>query len=278
MVKSLHVIKWFVSLGKQPQNYLGASWIPPFLRAVRESKKSIWALRILSLSPHYFFDDENPKYKGMSNKEYLEANFEVATASRENIYRKMLAPYLTIDSEVLDYGCGPGFLAKATASSAKKIYALDISSGAIECAKILNHAANIEYLVVGTGGIDAIPNEQLDVAYSFAVVQHLTDEVFESVLDHINRKLKANGTLLLHIQLTDDVWKEEEVYQSDSSAKGRLKYRIGLHCFGRTEAQHIDIVSKHGFEVQIIKKMEDIFSEHAEEVRSQRLLVAKKTR
>ncbi len=232
MVKSLHVIKWFVSLGKQPQNYLGTSWIPPFLRAVRESKKSIWALRILSLSPHYFFDDENPKYKGMSNKEYLEANFEVATASRENIYRKCSPPYLTIDSEVLDYGCGPGFLAKATTSSVKKIYALDISSGAIESAKILNHAANIEYLVVGTGGVDAIPNEQLDVAYSFAVVQHLTDEVFESVLDDINRKLKANGTLLLHIQLTDDVWKEEEVYQNDASAKGRLKYRIGLHCFG----------------------------------------------
>lgn len=276
MVKSLEVAKWFVSLGKEPQNYLGAKWIPALLRRVPESRRPLWALRILSLSPHYFFDHDNPKYRGMSNTEYLEANFEAVTRSRENIYEKMLSRYLDANDTVLDYGCGPGFLAKATAPYVRKIYGLDLSLGAIECARIINSAENIEYIAVGRDGLDAIPDGGLDAVYSFAVIQHLTNEVFEIVLKNCYRKLKPGGQLLLHIQLNDETWKSEEEFRKDRSAKGRVKFKIGLHCFGRTEQEHIEIVSKLGFDIVEIKKLENFFTEFADEIRSQRLLVARK--
>src|SRR5438132_9223410 len=128
------------------------------------------------------------------------------TNSREYIYEKILVNFVEPDFEIIDYGCGPGFLAKATAPHVKKIYAVDISAGAITCAEILNSAGNIEYIVADGAGIKSIPDRQIDAIYSFAVVQHLTDQAFEKVLENCRQKLKPNGQLILHIQLTDDIW------------------------------------------------------------------------
>lgn len=276
MQKTLTVVKWVVSLGKEPQNFLGERWIQALLKRVPESKKYLWALRILSLSPHYFIDSDNPAYRLMSFDEYLQANFEAITKSREGIYEKILKPHLKEGLDVLDYGCGPGFLAKATAPHVKKIYAVDISAGAITCATILNSSENVEYIVSDQNGIDMIPDGQIDAVYSFAVVQHLTNDAFEILLENCRRKLKPGGQLLLHIQRTDSVWQTEEEVKTDKSLKGKVKYQYGLHCFGRSEQEHIDIVSKHQFDEIRIEKLEDFVQEYADLVHSQRLLTARK--
>src|SRR5438034_665608 len=103
MFKALNAVKWGISLGKEPQNFLGAKWIQAFLKRVAKSQKRRWALRILSLSPHYFFDSDNPKYRQMKFDEYLEANCESSTKSREYIYEKILAGHLKSDFAVVDY-------------------------------------------------------------------------------------------------------------------------------------------------------------------------------
>ena len=158
MSKVLNAVKWGISRGKESQNFLGAKWIGSFLGKVSEQNRRIWALRILSLSPHYFLDREDPKYAGMSNDEYLNATFASLIESRENIYQKILKPYLNSDDIVLDYGCGPGLLDRVTAPRVKKIYALDISSGAIACAKIVNPVDNVEYIVADENDLDSIPD------------------------------------------------------------------------------------------------------------------------
>lgn len=80
----------------------------------------------------------------------------------------------------------------------------------------------------------------------------------------------------MHIQLTDDIWKPEVRFTNDGSVKGRLEYKIGLHCFGRTEQEHIEIVSRHKFGDVRIEKLEDMFPEYADDLYSQRLLFARK--
>ncbi|HEY0658392.1 MAG TPA: class I SAM-dependent methyltransferase, partial [Pyrinomonadaceae bacterium] len=256
MGKILNVAKWGITLGKEPQNFLSAKWIQAFLKRVPESNKHIWALRILSLSPHYFLEPDNPEYRGMSNNEYLQACFNLLTKSREDIYQKILKSYLKENFEVLDYGCGPGFLAKATAPHVKKIYAVDISIGAIACAKIINSAQNIEYIVSDEAGINSIPDKSVDAVYSFAVVQHLTDAVFEKILENCRLKLKPDGQLILHIQLKDSVWRTEEDWKNGKSIKSKIKYQYGLHCFGRSEQEYSDIVARHQFGDIEIKKIE----------------------
>ncbi|MDQ3133023.1 MAG: class I SAM-dependent methyltransferase [Acidobacteriota bacterium] len=272
----MNVVKWGATLGKEPQNFLGAKWIQAFLKRVPESKKHLWALRILSLSPHYFLEGDNPKYSGMSNEDYLHASFNVNKISREDIYRKILKPYLKSDFEVLDYGCGPGFLAKATAPHVKKIYAVDISSGTIACAKIINSAENIEYIVSDKAGIESVPDGKIDAVYSFAVIQHLTDKVFEIILENCRRKLKPDGQLILHIQLEDNIWQTEEYWQNGKSIKSKIKYQYGLHCFGRSEREYTEIVSQHRFGDIKIKKIEGYSEEYADELDSQRILTARK--
>ena len=276
MSKMLNALKWGISRGKESQNFLGAKWIGSFLGKVSEKNRRIWALRILSLSPHYFLDREDPKYLGMSNDEYLNATFDSLIDSRENIYQKILRPYLSRKDVVLDYGCGPGLLARVTAPHVSKIYAMDISAGAIACARIVNPVENVEYIVADENGLSVITDTGLDIVYSFAVIQHLTNDIFEIVLKNCQAKLKPGGRLILHIQLTDDIWQSEDQYKADSSVHGKIKYELGLHCFGRTEQEHIDIVSRHNFVDIEIKKLEDFVPEFAHEVHSQRLLVARK--
>jgi len=122
------------------------------LRVCPKSKKRALALRILSLSPHYFYRNINPEYSKLSFCEFLEAEYTRNKVSREKIYSSVLRPCLSKNQVVMDYGCGPGFLAKAVSFIAGKVYAVDISHGVLECAKILNSGDNIEYLYAGRGG------------------------------------------------------------------------------------------------------------------------------
>lgn len=276
MPKLLKILKWAITLGNKPQTFLGAAWIPPFLRRVRQEKKRLWALRILSLSPHYFFNEDDPKYRHMSYDEFLEAAFQGAVESRQIIFDDILKEYFGKNDAVLDYGCGPGFLARIVAENVRKVFACDISTGALECAQILNPSKDLEYIVADEVGLSVIEDGSLDVIYSFAMIQHITDDIFEMVLQNCHRMLKPGGTLLLHIQLMDNSWRTEDEWKSDTSLKGRIKFRYGLHCFARTEEKHRDLVSKHGF-VQIeIKPVADLVRKDFDDIWSQSLLIAKK--
>lgn len=267
-------MKWGLTLGNQPQNFLGAKWIGKFLKKVSDSKKRIWALRILSLSPHYFIFPDAPEYRGMKNDEYLEAVYKDCVVSREDIARILLSKELKKTDEVIDYGCGPGFLAKAVSPFVKKIYGVDISEGAIECAKILHLSENIEYHTATEEGLKNIADESVDAIYSYAVVQHLTDDVFEIVLGNCHSKLKPGGKLILHIQLPDKVWQTEEGWRKDNSISGKVKYKYGLHCFGRTAEEYKNLVSKHGFTEMEIKDIKGFDAKYDEELESQKLLIA----
>lgn len=276
MVKVINFIKWSVTLGNEPQNFLGAKWIPAFLQKVPEKSKRKWALRILNLSPHYFFDGDNPAYKNLTTDEYLETVFEINAESRRDIYQKVLKNYLAKDFAVLEYGCGPGFLAKAVSPYVEKTYACDISTGAINCAQILNKAENIEYLIADEKGLAKINDESLGAIFSFAVIQHLTDEVFELVLKNSRRKLKKGGKIIFHIQLDDEIWKPEEDWKADTSLRGKLKYKYGLHCFGRTKEKHEELISKYGFSIKEFASLKDLQNPNSSDADSQFLVVAHK--
>ena len=274
MRKLLNIVKWGSTLGSEPQAFLSAKWIGHFLKRTSKSKRRLWALRILSLSPHYFVNPDDPKYRGWSHNDYLEGILKECSDSRVEIFDHILSRYVSAEETVLDYGCGPGFLAGVTAPHVKKLYACDISTGALACAKILNAAPNLEYIVADKTGFSKIPDGSLDTIYSFAMVQHLSDEVFDLVLANCSRMLKPGGRLVLHIQMIDDVWKTEDEWKTDTSLQGKLKFKYGLHCFGRTEQAHIDAVTKHGFTEIKIESLSSLIPDHPYDTSSQSMLTA----
>ena len=215
------------------QNFLGARWVERFVENAPAATREQVALRFLSLSPHYFYD-RDVHTEDIRNRK-----------SRQSLADQLIAPHLTPESRVLDYGCGPGYLASAVAGQSAQVHAVDISRGVLACARALNGAPNItfstpdEFRATGT---------RVDLAYSFAVIQHLRTEVLADVLGRLAEAVRPGGTLLLHFAVPDEVqWRTEEDWRADGSLANRAKLRYALNCFGRSAGEMSGLVAGSGF-------------------------------
>ena len=276
MGRLFNIAKWGATLGSEPQNFLGAKWVRSILARTSKKKQRIWALRMLSLSPHYFVDSDNPKYAGMSGSEYLEAVFDAYVGSRKEIYQALLAPHLRKDDIVIDYGCGPGFLTKLIGENVDRVYGCDISEGVLACAEILNSAPNLFFVRANDEGLKSIAAGSIDVVFSYAMVQHLSDEIFDHVLESCRKKLKNGGRIVMHVQLDDPAWKTEDEWRSDASMHGRLKLKYGLNCFARTAAMHKAIVESRGFVDAQIENLASFLHDDPQDLSTQAILTATK--
>lgn len=240
------------------QNFLGAPWVERLLRTAPSSSRESIALWLISLSPHYFYDGDR------------RAEADRNRTSREGLVRDLLMGYLAPTMLVLDYGCGPGYMASAVAPHVRQVEAVDVSHGVLACARVLNCSSNIIY---ETPFEASQRSEQIDLAYSFAVVQHLTDASLRAALTIVRERLRPGGTLLLHFPAPDGQWRTEDSWRSDRSPKGRAKLRYGLNCFGRGEEQLARLVSEAGFRGVRSNVLANMTSADAD-ISRQRLLVA----
>lgn len=275
MKKLFAAVKWAITLGPGHQNFLGASWIQKVLDRTPADRKRQRALQILSLSPHYFFCRNEPGLAEMPFNEYLNAAFEANRHSRQRIVDEIIRGRKCSDDVVLDFGCGPGFLARAIAPEVKRVYGYDISPGAIACARILNPADGLEYIDPADFST-AIPDEGVDFIVSLAVVQHLTDDLYAELLDDCWSKLKPGGRIALHVQLTGGGWRTEQEWRDDRSIQGRLRLKYGLHCFARPEEKHREIVSSCGYTGINVENIADLVSDPFDDICRQHLLSAEK--
>ena len=276
MKGSLYILYSILTNGSVPQSFIGARWLVLMLKLAPKSAKRNLALRVLGLSPHYFLPYFDPNYEKLSHKQFLEAEFERNVKGREKIYREILGHFLRSEDTVLDYGCGPGFLARAAAPHVREIYALDISRGALECAKILNGAENINYLCALNGEKEQIKDNSLDAIYSFAVIQHVTDEVLREILAFCFKKLKSAGRLILQVQLEESGWRTEKEWKNDKSLAGKIKYSQGLHCFARTADEVSKMVSEAGFQNIEFKNVSEMVTEDFDDICRTQILLARK--
>lgn len=225
-----------------PQNFLGANWVPILLRHVPSRFRTAAALRLVSLSPHYFFT-RDPRAEDTRSR-----------LQREAIVDQLLAPFLRPDMVVMDYGSGPGYMAAAVARRVRRVEAVDVSRGVLACAQVLNAAPNIIY---ETPDQARTRTERVDLAYSFAVIQHLTDDVLQSVLVMLRQRVKPHGTLILHFALPTEGWRTEAQWRNDLSVQGRARMRFGLNCFGRGTEHVQELVSDAGFSVIRVEPLAD---------------------
>jgi cyclopropane fatty-acyl-phospholipid synthase-like methyltransferase len=258
------------TLGREDQSFLDAGWIVALLRRSPSRGRRRLALSVLSLSPHYFYG--RSEYEGLSHAEFTEREFVRNRATREQLGQLVLGPYLNAGQVVLDYGCGPGFLVRYVAGFAKTVYGVDISRGVLECARVINSAPNTAF--VHTGDMDGIGDATIDLAYSIAVAQHLTDAVLERVFETLRRKLKPEGRLLLHIVLDFEGWRTENEWRLDGSIAGRLRLKYGLNCFTRSERRVRDMLEAAGFGSIVVRSMREICPEPFDDVCTQHLVCA----
>lgn len=274
MRKALDIIINFLTLGKEDQSFLDANWIARLLKWCPKKYKRELALTVLSWSPHYFYRKSNPEYVRLSHSEFVKKEFERNLSTREKLCSCVLSPHLKSAQTVMDYGCGPGFLAKIVSRRTHAVYGVDLSRGVLECARTINGSTNITFL--HTSQLEEIKDDSIDLVYSFAVIQHVTDYVFVRILDAMSRKLKKGGKLLIHIVLDGDVWKTEQDWKRDTSLKGRLKLKCGLNFFKRDENDVRSMLESAHYTSIVIQSMRELCPEKFDDVCDQHLVCAVK--
>ena len=272
MSRILNLLIAILTTGANHQAFIGAKWLVLLLHITPLSLKRALALRILSISPHYFYRHIRSEYRNMPTGEWLEAEYERNRSSRAKLCDQILLPYLKRDDHVLDIGCGPGFLAAAVAQHVKTIYACDISMGVLECARIINNAPNIKYIYSGASGFDQIEDCSLDLAYSFAVIQHLREVVIRSIFHITGGKLRKGGRCLFQVQLDDDKWKTEEAWTKDKTVTGRLKLKYALNCFPRSVSFFQEVATEAELSVDSVRPISQFLDHPFDDIYHQHLL------
>lgn len=275
MKNILFIIKTLLSRGKENQSFIGATWVATLLKVAPRRFKRRLALLLLSWSPHYFYRHINDEYYRLPFKDFLEREFNRNKESRERIMNLILAPYLNPHQTVLDYGCGPGFLANAVSLLVARVFAVDVSRGVLECARILNGQKNTTYF--HTTQLEHIKDRSIDLIYSFAVIQHVTDQVFDRILDTSYKALKDNGRIVFHVVVDQQGWRDESDWVSDKSIKGRLKLKCGLTCFNRNSESIVRMLGEHGFSSVCLQPIESLCSEDFDDICKQHLVTAVKS-
>ena len=245
------------------QNFLGAPWVAHVLDAMPGPVRERAALRLLSFSPHYFFDRD------------IRAEAERNRRSRRALAEALIAPYLAPRATVVDYGCGPGYLARAVAEIAGHVDAVDNSRGVLACARALNGDPGITYQT---------PEEfrrhagQADLAYSFAVIQHMRTTAIADALRLLATKIRAEEMLMVHFaEPGQGGWRTEAYWDADRSLAGRAKRSCGLNCFGRTSAEMTDLVAAHGFTDITVKPLRgQLTVPGGDDITSQHMLIARR--
>ncbi len=100
---------------------------------------------------------------------------------------------------ILDFGCGNGAQTLEFAGSAARITACDISADDLAILEGASREKNIKNIfpVHYDGTTLPLPNESVDLAISFAVLEHVTNE--KVALSEIRRVLKKNGEFIISV-------------------------------------------------------------------------------
>uniref|UniRef100_UPI0040476688 class I SAM-dependent methyltransferase n=1 Tax=Shewanella sp. TaxID=50422 RepID=UPI0040476688 len=189
--------------------------------------------------------------------------------SRRVLENDILSSYLKLDMVVLDYGCGPGFLAKHVCQKVKKIYAVDIDEGVIACAKIINPGhQQIDYRNIS----GEIESGSCELVYSFAVFQHLTSEISEQAISFIYNSLALGGRVIVHLVIDADGWDTES---NINNPEMWIKRKYGLNCFSRSYNEYYELFYKHGFRNIYIQPAVNL-TNVKDDIRDQHILIADK--
>jgi ubiquinone/menaquinone biosynthesis C-methylase UbiE len=190
--------------GSKHHAFLDWRWIGWLMACTPRRLRSPLALRLLSFSPHYWIYQWTGLYPPQCPfGEVLRLEYERNVASRRQFCDKLLRQYLRPDMTVLDFGCGPGFLAKAASPYVRRLIATDVSRGVIACARQLSAAPNISYLANRLANLSVIGDASIDLVYAVAVFQHLRKEQSQAFFQEFARILRPGGVGICHLPLRE---------------------------------------------------------------------------
>ncbi len=118
------------------------------------------------------------------------------------------------EHRVLDVACGPGFLTRQFAQSAREVIGIDITSAFLDMAKTLARKQALENVTFTDGDVNDLPFEadSFDIVACRAAFHHFPQPAV--VLAEMVRVLKPGGTIAIG-DLTTSEEKEKANYQHE---------------------------------------------------------------
>ena len=170
---SWQVLRLLLGVSGQ-QAFLDASWVRLMLAATPSSHRKQLAIRILGLSPHYFVEQWTTAYaRDAPRRDVLCSEARRLRESRRELVEQFVVPLLGQEPVVLELGCGPGFMVAELAPRVRRVVGVDVSRGALACARVLHDGPNVTYVRVAGDRIAGVSSGSVDLITSFAVIQHV---------------------------------------------------------------------------------------------------------
>ncbi len=147
------------------------------------------------------------------------------------------------DGEVLDYGCGVGYLIPHLAESGRRVTGADLSPESVRVAnERLKGTANF----VGAVTVEALRErgDRFDAVVCVEVIEHLYDPQLDAALADMRRFVRPDGVVILTTPNDEDLSKSF-VYCPESDAV----YHRYQHVRSWTRATLAAYVRERGFEV-----------------------------
>lgn len=181
--------------------------------------------------------DTEPYYSVLSSDEYMTRNIEVSKEdfynSGESEVEKLIATlkrnHIDISSikSCLEYGCGVGRVTKWLNKKIDRIVAIDISSSHLKLAKeVLGNEESINFRhMQDLSQLDKLEN--VDLVYSFIVLQHNPPPVIERIIEFLLKSLNTGGIAYFQVPTYRINYKFEiEKYLSKEGKKKEIEMHI----------------------------------------------------
>lgn len=184
-------------------------------------------------------------YKDYYNQEYVE---KYAQKEGEGRIEKILENIeFNRTQEILDVGCGNGFLAMLIADKVHKYIGIDISKEFINDAKERVTFRNCSFKKVELRDFARNSNKKFDLIFLLDVTEHVPDYDLLPILKDCIKLLKPKGQLVMHTP-------NKDYFMEFLKDKGFLKQTWG-HIAVRNPEEYKKILSKSGFRKVTVKKI-----------------------
>lgn len=146
-------------------------------------------------------------------------------------------------SNVLDFGVGVGRIAKHIIDKCNLLYAVDISDSYLEkCSSMFNNSYNTNYETVNYDNFYQHKFSNINLIYSFLVLQHNHPETMCDILKHFCKILNTGGICCVSIPYYIPGW---SYVNRESMQMNPLPAEKVLSIINDNECKLVDIAEEH---------------------------------
>lgn len=145
-------------------------------------------------------------------------------SSPEVIERAIIANILCdYGDNVLDIGCGDGFILELLSKKAKMLFGIDSDLLSLRIAKIRNKGkSNIHLLnsdISDSKRLEKVMNNRFDLVLCFSVIQMLNHQQLKKLFPLIDRVLKSGGKFVASVPISQGDSFSEMIFKDEADAR-----------------------------------------------------------